>query len=222
MKKLCVAFALIMTAATVLFLSSCAGELKFLSERRSGYFYATDGKYEVTAVSGVREIDYKMDGAAGELKQYTLVTFSPISKSDFDVDGIYTYEAVVAYETADGRRERTFGGALTVHPFAASFSAEFDFEATSEFTVRIDTGAGKLEYVVSSLVPENAMDCERAVSAALGTLAPTEPYEIRAKLIRNPLEPKNGLCWHVSFITGETESGVLLDPVTAKVIALKE
>lgn len=223
MKKLCVAFAIIMTAATVLLLSSCSTGIKNLSERRGGFFYATDGKYEVTAVSGVRERDYVMDGAAGELKPYTLVTFMPLSPSDFDVDGAYTYEAVITIDGADGKSEKKFGGALAVHPFSSSFSAEFDFEATCDFTVTVDTGKGKLTYKLGTLVPADAVDYERAVQAALSALEPVEPYEIRVKLIKNPLEKNNGeLCWHVSFISEDGVCGALLDPVTAKVIAVKQ
>ena len=51
-------------------------------------------------------------------------------------------------------------------------------------------------------------------------LNPTGKYEIRARIIKNPLS--EGLCWHVAFYFGDDKTcGVLLDPTTAKVLAIK-
>lgn len=224
MKKMCMAFAAIMAAATVILLSSCGvGEPKNLSERRSGYFTATDGRYELTAISGVRETDYAADGVAGELKAYTLITLAPTDKSAFDIDASYAYEATVSVEDSMNVTEKKFGGAMIMHPFAASYSAEFDYETTAAFTVKITVGTETLEYELCSAVPENAIDCISAISAAKAELDPSGNYEIRARLIRNPVDAQNGLCWHVAFITDvDQTSSVLLDPVTARVIAVKK
>ena len=64
------------------------------------------------------------------------------------------------------------------------------------------------------------MSVERAVSAAKQELDPSGKYEIRARIIKNPLG--DGFCWHVAlyFDSGAT-AGVLLDPMTAKVLAVK-
>ena len=58
-----------------------------VSERRSEYYTAADGTMAVTAVSGVRENPYQIDGKAGELKPYTLITLVPTS---FHIDAVYT------------------------------------------------------------------------------------------------------------------------------------
>ncbi|MBD5132752.1 MAG: hypothetical protein HDT28_09260 [Clostridiales bacterium] len=211
MRKIPFIFAAIMTVVTVLFLCSCGvSGMKNVSERRSGYFTATADGCTVTAVSGVREDPYALDGATNELVPYTLITLVP---SSFDVDAVYTYVAVV-----DGS---TFGGTLVVHPFAASFSAEFEHEAIGEFTVSIERNGTKTDYALSSLVTADMIDYSSAISAAENEFRDLSgQYEIRARIIKNPIDG-SGVCWHVAFITAEGQCGVLLDPVTARVIAKK-
>lgn len=211
MKKLCALFAAVMTVATILFLTSCSADaMENVSERRSGYFTASDGFAAVTVVSGVREQPYAADGRTDALKPYTLITFVPTT---FDVDAIISYKAA----TENG----TFGGALIVHPFAASFSAEFDSETTAAFTLSFTVGGETHEYEPTSAVTDDMMTFDRAVDAAKTELKPSEPYEIRVQLVKDPIDG-DGICWYVSFIYGENDMcGVLLDPITAKVIAKK-
>lgn len=213
MKKLCMLFAVIMTVVTVILCSCGVDAMADVSERRSGYFSVKDGGYTVTAVSGVREHPFAADGAIGgegELKPYTLITLVP---DEFDIDAVITYTA-----DADGG---TFGGTMIVHPFAATFSAEFEHETTAEqFTVTISTGGKKLTLKLKSEVSADTITYDRAISAAKSALSPRGGYEIRARLIKNPLAD-SGICWHVSFIYPDGDAGVLLDPVTAKVLAKK-
>ena len=199
-----------MTVATLLLISCGSAETDALSERRSGFYSASDEKYTVTAVSGVRENPYVSDGKVGELKPYTLITVAP---TDFDMDDVYTYTATLG--------EQKFGGTLTVHPFASSFSAEIDAEATEDFTVTITRGDKTASFELYTLVTPEMINCDRAVDAAKNALNPSGEYEMRARLIRDPLGG-DGLCWHVTVITSSSESSVLLDPVTAKVLAKKE
>ena len=103
-----------MTVATIWVFCSCGtNDMLDVSERRSEYYTAADGTMAVTAVSGGRENPYQIDGKAGELKPYTLITLVPTS---FNIDAVYTYTVRLG--------SATYGGALNVHPFAASFSAE--------------------------------------------------------------------------------------------------
>ena len=211
MKKLCAVFAAIMTAATVWLLFACGTDsMQNVSERRSGYFTSSDGVLTVTAVSGVREHPYNIDGKVGDLKPYTLITVVP---EKFDIDAVYTYSATVG--------KSVYGGSLTVHPFAASFSAEFECEATSEFTVTISCGDFKADYQLKSLVTSEMFGYDRAIEAAKNEFKKISgKYEIRVRIIKNPLGD-DGVCWHVAFYTGSSEYGVLLDPVSAKVLAKK-
>ncbi len=211
-KKLCAAFAAVMTIATVLFLSSCGSDgMENVSERRSSYLYASDAQFSVTAVSGVREQPYAADGRAQALKPYTLVTVVP---AKFDVDAEYSFKA----STPKGE----YGGALVVHPFAASFSAEFDAETTDKIVVTVTGGGVTQEYELKSLVPENAIGYERAIDAADSALkAPRGAHEIRVRLIKNPIGG-DGLCWHVAYYyKNGTECGALIDCVSAKTLAKK-
>lgn len=210
MKKLCAIFAAVMTALTVILLSACGSDaMESVSERRSGYFYAEADGFSVTAVSGVREDPYDADGKAGSLKPYTLLTVVP---KDFDIDAVYTY-------TAETNRS-AYGGTLIVHPFAASFSAEFDAEASAEFSVTINNGQTNVRLKLISLVTSEMIKYDRAVDAAKTALKPKGSYETRVRLIKNPLDG-DGLCWHVAFYYKDSVCGVLLDPVTAKVLAKK-
>ncbi len=205
-------FAAIMTVATVLIFGACGADpMEGVSERRSSYFTADDGAFAVTAVSGVREQPFALDGKVGELKPYTLVTAVP---TEFDVDAIYTYTAV----TTAGE----YGGALVVHPFAASFSAEFDSETSDAFKVTITDAKGeKHEYEMVAQTAADMMTYDSAIEAAENALEPTGVYEIRVRVIKNPIGGE-GMCWHVDFCfdTGK-ECSVLLDAHSAKVLAKK-
>ncbi len=198
-----------MSVLTVLLLWACSGDtMKNVSERRSGYFTATVGGMTVTAVSGVRETSFDADGAvSGELKPYTLITVVP---DTFDVDAVYTYSAVIG--------DCKYGGTLVVHPFAASYSAELDVEAVGAFTVTVQSGSSSVEAELRSLVTADMFAYDRAIDAAENELKPRGDYEIRVRLIKNPLDGE-GVCWHVTFISADGEGGVLLDPITAKVLA---
>lgn len=209
MKKLCLLFAAVMTVVTVMLFSCGTDPMDRVSERRSGYFSATEGNYTVTAVSGVREDPYVSDGKVGSVKPYTLVTLVP---KDFDIDAVYTYTAEI--------KGSTYGGALNVHPFAASFSAEFDAEATEDFVVKIKRGTDTVALTLHSAVAKDTITFDRAIDAAKTALKPSGNYEIRARIIKNPFGD-DGMCWHVLFYTGSGESSVLLDPTTAKVLAKK-
>ncbi|MDE7406193.1 MAG: hypothetical protein K2M89_04910 [Clostridiales bacterium] len=213
MKKLCILFAAIMTVVTIILCSCGTDPMEGVSERRSG-FYSTDGDgYTLTAVSGVREQTFKADGKVsndGKLKPYTLITLVP---TEFDIDAVITFTA-----EADGC---TFGGTMTVHPFAASFSAEFEHETTAkQFTVTIKCGGKTTALAAQSKITGDMITYDRAISAAKTAIHPKGEYETRARIIKNPLGA-DGLCWHISFITADGNTGVLLDPVTAKVIAKK-
>ncbi len=199
-----------MTVATIWVFCSCGtNDMLDVSERRSEYYTAADGTMAVTAVSGVRENPYQIDGKAGELKPYTLITLVPTS---FNIDAVYTYTVRLG--------SATYGGALNVHPFAASFSAEFDAEARGEFTLVIHCGGNDTEFVMRSLVTPDMFGYDRAIEAAKTELKPKGKYEIRVRIIKNPLGG-DGVCWHVAFYWENSRSGVLLDPVTAKVLAKK-
>lgn len=199
-----------MAAATVWLLNACsANPMENVSERRSGYYKAECEKYSVVAVSGVRETPYASDGKAGALVPYTLITLTP---KTFDVDALYTYTAEIG--------THSFGGSFVVHPFAASFSAEFEFEATSDFTVAVKCGDDAETLSLVSALPTGAIGYDRAIDAAKTELKPSGGYEIRARLITNPLGA-DGLCWHVAFITSQGQTGALIDPLSAKILAKK-
>lgn len=198
-----------MTVVTIILFSCGVDSMDRVSERRSRYYTATGEGYTLTAVSGVRESNFAADGKAGTLIPYTLITLVP---NEFDIDAVITYTA-----NADGC---TFGGTMIVHPFAASFSAEFEHETTAqEFSVTIKVGDGTVDFAVQSQITSDMITFDRAISAAKSSVAPKGEYEIRARIIKNPLG--DGLCWHINFIYADGDTGVLLDPVTAKVLAKK-
>ncbi len=199
-----------MTAATVWLFCSCGVDpMDRVSERRSGYYSASDGAATVTVVSGVRETPYEADGKAGALKPYTLITIVPVK---FEIDAVYTYTAFVG--------SSVYGGTLNVHPFAASFSAEFDAEVKGEFKLTVKCGGTESEYAMKSLATAEMFGYDRAIEAAKTALKPKGKYEIRVRLIKNPITGE-GVCWHVAFYAADGSSGVLLDPITAKIIAKK-
>lgn len=211
MKKPFFCFAAMLSVlVAVMFLFSCAGDpMSGVSERRSGYYYAEGDGFKITAVSGVREQPFETDGTCGALKSYTLITVVP---DVFDVDALYTYSAV----TYGGE----FGGALTVHPFAASFSAEFDSETTAAaFSVTIKTKEKEHVFELKSQKPESAVTFDRAIEQARRVISPPESCETRVRIVKNPLG--DGLCWHVAFYSNSSSCAVLLDCVTLNTLAKK-
>lgn len=184
--------------------------MRCVSERRSGYYTATGYGMTLTAVSGVRENNFAADGKAGTLKPYTLITLAP---EEFDMDKIYTYTVSV--------NGRTFGGTMIVHPFAASFSAELEYETQEEFDIEIADADKKSDFAMKSLVTPDMITFDRAIDTAKSALKPKGEYEIRARIIKNPLGTADGVCWHINFISGDGATGVLLDPVSAKILAKK-
>lgn len=198
-----------MTALTIILCSCSTDPMENVSERRSGYFTADNAGLSVTAVSGVREEPFSSDGRASSLKPYTLITLAP---SEFDIDAVYAYEL----ETGGDK----FGGTMIVHPFAASFSAEIDFELTTDFTLVVKRGKDSVMLKMKSRVTDSMLNFARAIDAAKNEIKPKGEYEIRARLVKNPFDA-DGLCWHIAFITASGESGVLLDPESAKVLAKK-
>lgn len=216
MKKLCFVFAAVMTIFTILFLSGCKPAPDGLSERRSGFFYAEDEVFKITAVSGIREEPYAADGVVGTTVEYTLITVAPTDEKAFDPDAVLTYNATVVAEPG----EKRFGGGLTAHPFAASYSAEYAFETTADMiTLTVKWGETTREYTLKTQVTPEMLTYDKAVSVCKKELAPSGVYETRAKLIRNPIG--DGLCWHVEFCSGDAVVGALIDPLTAKVLAKK-
>lgn len=224
MKKLCFVFAALMTVATVLLLSSCAPAETDISERRTNYFTASDEAFTLTAVSGMRETPYETDGAVAKMISYTLITVAPTDKTVFDVTASCEYEADVPVDPDKSGESagKKFGGALIVHPFAASYSAEFAYEATDTFTVAVlyaENGEKRRrEYKMTSLVTPEMMTYDSAVSAAENEFEISGAHETRVRLISNPVG--EGLCWYVAFYYADGKNcGVLLDPTTAKVLA---
>ncbi|MDE6398822.1 MAG: hypothetical protein K2L51_05825, partial [Clostridiales bacterium] len=166
-KGLTLIFAAVMKVLSLWLLSACGTDgMQNVSERRSGYYTASASAGTVAAASGVRETPYAIDGTAAALKPYTLITYTP---EKFDADAIYTYRAI----TSSG----SYGGTLVAHPFAASFSAEFDSETTDgEFTVEITAGGNTEEFTLVSLVTADMFGYDKAIDAAKKELDPTEPY----------------------------------------------
>ncbi len=217
-------FAAFMTVATLVLLASCAPADTDISERRTDYFTASDEMFTVTAVSGMRETPYETDGVVAKMISYTLITVSPTDKAVFDVTATCEYEASVP-DDPDRSGEssgKKFGGALIVHPFAASYSAEFAYETTDTFTVAVlytENGEKRRrEYKMTSLVTPEMMTYDSAVSAAKNEFDINGAHETRVRLINNPVS--EGLCWYVVFYFADGKNcGVLLDPTTAKVLA---
>ncbi len=192
-------------AAVITFLSACTADLtENVSEIRRGYFSAEDDVMTVTVVSGMRERNYVADGVAGELVPYTLVTVVP---KTFDPDATYTYAV-----SANGA---SYGGTMKVHPFAASFSAEVEAELTGEITVTVNDR----EYAPVDMTGDG-VSFDKAIDAAKTELKPEDGYEVRARMIKNPIG--DGLCWHVAYyFRSGKQSGVLLDPIDLNTLAKK-
>lgn len=190
-----------------------------ISELREHIFAAESAEYKVTAISGMREEPYEMNGVSAGSRDFTVVTVTP---ADFKADKSYRYRTEIAGEVYEGD--------LLPHPFAQSLSADIPAEAKEDFTFTV-TGDGEVDFQMVRAVTGEMISADKALGIALDKLSGelkkfrsggTLNAEIYVRLMENPIDGNGGYFWYVAFV-GEDKAtvAVLLRGDTGAVSAIR-
>ena len=210
MKKLYII--LIVFVLACLPLCACSRfDSKNVSEFRDEVFVGKTDEYSVTLISGYRETPFSIDGKSDKKADFTLITVSPASPSP-----------TLTLKCSLTVNEKLFEGDMSKHPFEDTYSFEANVRVTDLPLLKIND----TEIPLASVKSEDFIDGEKAYKIACEKLSDSEvlggeSYEVYVRLIENPVNSQGGYYWYVAFVDGENTSAVLIDPVTAEVIAQK-
>jgi hypothetical protein len=190
-----------------------------LAELRTNLYAGDESRGALTVIMGQREVPYKVDGAAGKLTPYAVVTYAPPTVVP---SAAYRYKL-----TADGK---TYEGAMELHPMGQSYAADAKTELTAkEITVvitRTDDNAEE-RYTLTGRHADQMLTWEDAVTVTMEKLS--EPLsalydgkkltgEVFVKFTNEPADSDN-YYWYVSFTDGTKTIAALVDARNGQVIA---
>lgn len=218
-------FILIATAALCCFgLTGCSkSELDKYSSKVSElreYLYAGENDdYKVTAISGVREEPYELNGISCAKRNFTVITVTPKS---FAPNKTYKYTATV--------NGATYQGDLMPHPFAQSLSVDIPTVASSGFELTVSCDGDRTLKLENAIKGDN-IGAQKAFGIALNKLkAELKKFKVKGKLnaeiyvriMENPIDGSGGNFWYVSFVSEDRSTvAVLLRAETGEVAAIR-
>jgi hypothetical protein len=218
-KRIIIVLSIVITAA-VLF-SACSKTIAndaSLSELRDNIFVGENDTYKVNIVSGIRENPFEIDGVSQKDKVYfTIITVTPKEKNPI---AEYSFSTTIS--------DTEYNGKLNKHPFNDTYSIEINTEPkASSIDVSITLGEESSIVTASSVKTEDFITADKAFEIAKKALSQKikdkkADYEIFIRLIENPNNPENGYFWYVAFIYQDGLFGALIDPVSMKIVAIKD
>lgn len=186
-----------------------------ISELRTGVYEGGNEYYDATAVTGIREDPFLIDGKPGKTINFTVVTIRP---KVFDPTAKYTFKA-----NLDGKE---YSGPLNKHPFEESFSADIACKTSSSALTFTVIGGSESTLVLNSVIGENFINAEKAFELGFGKLKGAveglTDYELYIRLIKNPLGDDGNYYWYVAFVTKDNTYAVLINAVTTEIVASRE
>lgn len=216
--------AVIILAALVFTFEACKSPIEryehAISELRDNIYIAENDHYSVQIITGKREDPFVMDGHAGGVRDFTVVTLDPKAGA-----GDYSYRV-----TVNGTE---YAGAFIPHPFARTYSADIEvLSADSEIALTVTSGPNSDDLTAKSVKTDNMITASKAVEIAdkklknriegfrSGNVLSCEVY---VRLIANPVDNSGGYHWYVAFI-GENQAiyAVLIEPVSMQVVAIRD
>lgn len=177
-----------------------------ISELREHLFAAESAEYKITAISGIREDPYALDGESKDKREFTVLTVTP---AHFAADSTYRYRVQIG--------EQTFEGDLMPHPFARSLSADIPVAAKEAFSVCVACNGEQTLELADAPVGDN-IGAEKALTIALDKLKNELKRfrskgklhaEIYVRLMENPIDGNGGYFWYVAFV-GENKDTVAI------------
>lgn len=222
-KRIVIFLSVLLLSASAVFLSACSApditQNQRLSELRSDILCGSAGDYSVVLVTGIRENPFEIDGVSQADKVYfTVITVT-----------VANYDPLSEYNFTVSIGGQSYTGKLSRHPYNQSYSAEINaLTDVPQMLLTLSRGATDTEITLNSVKGEDFISAQKAFEIAEKELkdavaALETDYEIFVRLIENPINPGGGYFWYVAFIsTNKTTLGVLIDPVTMKIDAVRK
>ena len=193
-----------------------------ISELRRNVYEGGSENMQVTAITGVREDPYMIDGHCSGVRDFTVIKIVP---KEFIAGKIYTYVANI-----DGAE---YTGEFRQHPFGKSFSADIQAACNaSSITLSVSADGASEEFTLISVVTEDMISAEKALEIATGRLKSEVSSltsggrlcaEIYIRLMANPVDNSGAYHWYVAFV-GESQItyAALIEPVTMEIVAVRD
>lgn len=189
-----------------------------LSELRNDLLKGEGEIFSVSAVTGLRETDYEINGESDKEKSaFTVITVCPK-----EYNPLHEY----SFKTTIGGEE--YMGSLLKHPYKESYSAEITVMTDASELVVTVFGSAEEEIVIKSVKAADAITADRAYEIARKELAAPikekgDEYEFYVRFIENPINENGGYFWYVAFTyPDETTYATLIEPVTMEIVARRD
>ena len=212
----------VLTICAVAFFCSCSsnnvGYDKVISEIRSEVYTGEVNGRKLTAVSGEREKNYKIDGVANEREDFFILS----------VEGDFT-SAPSCLFTLDGKE---YEGVMKKHPFNDSYSYEVNVKThEKEVDVSVKCGNDTMQTKLKTVKTDSSITASQALNKARSSLKKTLDKhhkrgvfdgEVYVRIIANPVDNDGRYFWYVAFCKSESECfSALIDLQSGELIASK-
>ncbi|NLC17394.1 MAG: hypothetical protein GX756_05910 [Clostridiales bacterium] len=199
-----------------------------LSEVRVNIYEFSNDNISVNIITGEREDPYVLDGTAKGMTEYTVITMIPENPDNISAEITYNYLLKTG--------KKDYSGSFSMHPFGNSYAAEIG-EKIDVKSVQLSVTATKDDWnfeenvVLESILTSEMIGWEDALLIGVEALKKatesmydkkTLKAEVYVKLLCDPLGKTSDHFWYVAFADGTKIVSALIDPVSKKVLALKE
>lgn len=191
--------------------------VKYISDLQQDIYAGKVGDANLTATYGFREYPFLNDGTVGER------VYGYVFKLDAIPDDIHRS---IEFES-DGK---TYAANFELDKITSEYKAKIEIEKYFEqsFTVDFICGSEKTSVTLNSILPENCLDCEQALTvlekeqnALLN--AYTADGAFRAELYMRVFIRNDVPYWYVGIASGNDKlKALLIDGVSGKLIAVRD
>ena len=228
MKKKLIIFTLL--ALCVFSLTACGKKeeinlANYTIEERDALYTANDDIYSVSLSSGLREIDYNLDGIINEKTNFALLTFNRNNNQPLAND-TYSYSVKINEEIKTGFLEKN----PTNNSYSADLETEIPINAIVE--VKISFTGYNFNQTLNNTYSEFTVDKSTALNIANNQLSEevknilknkNTSIEVVMKILKDYSDTElKTYYWYVGAVSNEGETlGVLIDANSGEVIAKK-
>ncbi len=220
MKKILIILLILFSLTTTACQSPLSKYAPYVSELRDEVMVGECEAFTVTLISGERENPFEVNGTTGEKTNFTVVTLTPKKEGEYN----FTYLIKIGEEILSGK--------FTPHPFKNSYSFEVDKRASSTAFLSVNDGKKEYELDLSSVKSDQIISASDALEIACSRLKDSIASitkegklcaEIFIRYIENPISSEKTYFWYVAFAPEKyTTFAVLIDPISAEVVAVRE
>lgn len=196
----------------------------YLIEERNHLFTANDDLYNVTLSTGMREVDYNLDGVVGEKVDFGVLTFSRNDSNPLSNDQ-YSYVVKINEESLSGKLEK--------NPVNNSYVVDLEISIPEDASVavQINFTGYTFKETLTNTSNDFTVDSAKALTIANKELKTelenittnNSKIEVVMKILKDSSNTElNNYFWYIGVVstTGDT-LGILIDANTSEVIAKK-